>query len=435
MLQNAHGVQKEHSRNATHGMQRTWPLPAFLAFLTLLNVLNIADRHLLSTLAPLITKDLNIGLDTYGFIAGPVFITFYSIFVLIFGFLADRYHRPRLIALGLTLWSGLTALTGLTQTIWQVAAARLFVGIGESALAPAAISMIGDRFSLHRRGFAIGVYYTAIPLGVGLATAVGAFFAPRYGWRDSFILMGCLGLLLVPLLFFLKNPERQKPTLSNTANISIRKREILKILWKVPALGLVIIVGILTDFMLSSMSLINFFLIQDRGYSFQNATLIAGVMFLLAGIIGNICGGWLGDWIERRRQGGRLLLIGVSQAIGLPFALGFFLLPNSTPPLLLLLCGFILSLVMMLKFGPILSVIQELTPVHMRATAIAIFLVFIGLLGNGLGPYVAGVLATTASLKISMIICVCIGGLSVLPAFWAWQRYPKDLTAAQTLGA
>jgi MFS transporter, Spinster family, sphingosine-1-phosphate transporter len=419
--------------NTTLSPARMWGI---LALLTLLNVLNIMDRQLLPTLGPLIKADLQISLTTFGLIVGPVFVALYSVFALIFGRLADRLHRPRLIAFGLTIWSGLTAATGLAATIWHVAAARLLVGVGESALAPAAVSMLGDIFPERRRGLATGIYYMGIPLGFGAAAAAGALIGATYGWRACFLVLGVLGLLIVPLLLFINNPKRQQARSADTAvETKPSVRDMLRAVVSVPSLALVFLFGVLTDFALTSLNLVNFLLVQERGISFAQATIQIGVIFVVGGVVGNVLGGWLGDWAEARGKGGRFLFLALTQIIGLPFTLAFLLLPMSTPTALITSCGIVMSTSSMMKYGPMLSAIQALTPVHLRATGIAVFLVTIGLLGNGMGPLVAGFLGDRIGIQTSLVICSLIGALSAIPALIGWRRYGEDLESAARRGA
>src|SRR6185503_5126923 len=115
------------------------------AALTLLNVLNFADRYLMAAFAPSIMADLGLNNLEFTLLTGLVFSVFYVLFGLFAGSLADRYHRPRLIAAGLALWSALTAATGMAVNFLQVGLARVFIGIGEAVLTPASLSMLSDR--------------------------------------------------------------------------------------------------------------------------------------------------------------------------------------------------------------------------------------------------------------------------------------------------
>src|SRR5690606_29397523 len=116
--------------------------------------------------------------------------------------------RPRIIAAGLALWSSLTALTGITHNFIQITFARMFIGVGESALSPTAISMLSDLFPSHKRGMATGIYYFGVPIGAGSSYLIAGQLGPIIGWRNCFFLLGGIGLAFVLVLLFLKDPKR-----------------------------------------------------------------------------------------------------------------------------------------------------------------------------------------------------------------------------------
>jgi MFS family permease len=134
---------------------------ALLAFLTLLNILNFVDRTLIASLAPLLISDLGLSRTEIGLLAGFGFVVFYTLVGIFLGLAADRWPRLRLVAGGLALWSAMTAVSGLARSFVHLLIPRLFVGIGEATLAPAALSMLGDAFPRRRLALATGIYYAA----------------------------------------------------------------------------------------------------------------------------------------------------------------------------------------------------------------------------------------------------------------------------------
>lgn len=140
---------------------------ALLGFLMLLNIINMVDRNLLSSFGPQVVEDLGLTDSQFGLLTGILFVFFYAIVALFMGALADRFHRPRLIAAGLMLWSLLTAFSGVAKNFVQIGVARLLIGIGESSLTPASISILSDVYPQQKRGMASGIYYLGVPLGAG----------------------------------------------------------------------------------------------------------------------------------------------------------------------------------------------------------------------------------------------------------------------------
>ena len=104
----------------------------FLVFLILLNVMNFVDRQLLASFANFIIPDLSLSNTQFGILTGFGFLFFYSIMGLFMGILADKVHRPRLIAIGVALWSFLTALSGAAKGFTGLLLPRMFIGVGES---------------------------------------------------------------------------------------------------------------------------------------------------------------------------------------------------------------------------------------------------------------------------------------------------------------
>ena len=142
-----------------------------LFFLTLLNLLNFVDRQLIASFANFIVPDLGLTDWQYGILTGLAFVFFYSIMGLFMGTLADKYNRPRLIGFGVLLWSVFTAFTGAAKGFISMAIPRAFIGVGESILTPTSMSMLSDSFPANRMGFAAGVYYMGVPIGVEIGRA------------------------------------------------------------------------------------------------------------------------------------------------------------------------------------------------------------------------------------------------------------------------
>jgi MFS family permease len=209
-------------------------------------------------------------------------------------------------------------------------------------------------------------------------------------------------------------------------------RRYLGVLKRVPAAVLVLAFIVLTEFALGAMALAVTYLVKEQGMALKTASLTIGLVFLSAGIIGNVLGGALGDWAEARRPGGRLWFLGLTNLAALPFGLAFLLLPAGQTSILLIgACVFMLSLVSMMRYGPMFAAVQDFAPPTLRATAIATTLVVMGVLGNSLGPLIAGMIGDAASLRLGLLICLLVGGCASIPALWAAQRFSADQARAR----
>jgi MFS family permease len=181
-------------------------------------VFNFIDRQIVSILAESIKADLKLDDAQIGFLYGTAFAVFYALFGIPLGRLADSWYRGRLMAIGLALWSSMTALSGLAQNFGMLATARIGVGIGEASASPAAYSMIADYFPKERRATALSIYSSGLYIGGGIALPLGGFvlawWARNYPqsavapWQAAFLAVGLPGLLLAIWIWSLKEPLR-----------------------------------------------------------------------------------------------------------------------------------------------------------------------------------------------------------------------------------
>ena len=188
-----------------------------LGLLVLLGVLNLVDRNLIVSLSAFIVPDLGLSNTQFGLLTGFVFVAFYSVMGVFMGFLADRVNRIHLIASALTLWSVLTAVSGAARGFVSLAIPRAFIGVGESALTPSALALLADRFPSSRLGFVSSVYYLALPVGFAVSFFVAGGLAPLIGWRGCFYLLGAIGLAMIPLLLFFRDPRRGVDTMRSAS--------------------------------------------------------------------------------------------------------------------------------------------------------------------------------------------------------------------------
>ena len=371
-----------------------------LALLTLLNVINFVDRQLVVSLQVPLKADPVLQLDDVKvtLLAGYAFAIVYSIAGLYLGTIADRWHRPRLIAAGLFVWSVMTAASGLAQSFWQLAIARVFVAVGEATLTPAAIAMLGDVFEPKQRSMASGLYYLGIPLGASLSMIVASVLEPipGVGWRGCYIALGAAGLVLVGLVALVKDPRQfRTASTETTANVatpstpSVGRQlgEVFATLRQSPALVMTIIGGLAINIAVGTMWLDPSWLVVERGFDKSQATMFLGVIFLFGGSLGNFLGGWLGDLFHRRFRGGRLIALIVMQMSVAPFCILFrFVDPDS---ILFPVAYFVGSIFVTMMYGPVFATVQELTPVRIRATMIAFLLICLNILGASLGALIA----------------------------------------------
>ncbi|MEO8381270.1 MAG: MFS transporter [Acidobacteriota bacterium] len=404
-----------------------------LFFLTALNILNFVDRMLIASLAPLLIADLGLTRAQIGLLAGFGFVFFYTFVGLFLGVAADRFRRFPLIAAGLALWSGMTALSGWARSFLQLALPRIFVGIGEATLTPASISMLSDAFPPRRLGLAIGVYYAGIPLGLAVALISSSLIAPRFGWRVSFFALGIIGLLATLLLLVLREPERRRTgaAIADAARARPAVREVLRDLFRSlvqrPALTLALVGGSLLCYGSGAALHGVTWLVQERGMKYADAAFSAGIVAVLAGFLGNLAGGAFGDACARRYRGGRLWSLVIMTAF---FSVPAWLFYSSTPGSpLFYVCWFFTSAGTTAWFGPLFSAYQELSPVHTRSTMVAFALLVLNLLGVGPGPLITGMIGDTRGLTFGLLVSLVVTAFAIVPFALAARSEGKRVAA------
>ena len=405
-----------------------------LAFLTALSVLNFVDRQLIASLAPLLIDDLGLTRAQIGLLAGFAFVVFYTLSGLFLGMIADRSPRLRLIAVGLALWSAMTAASGAAQRFAHLAAARVMVGIGEATLTPAALSILGDVFPMSRLGLATGIYYAGIPIGTALSLFIAGWIAPAYGWRACFYALGILGLLMVGVLLVMPEPPRRASHVSTGAPGA---RAIVAILWRAlrrePALLLVLLGGTALTFWAGANLLTITWLVQERGFDFRRAAFASGFIAAAAGFLGNVFGGWFGDWCDERWRGGRVWSMAIMSLVLAPSGAAFFLMPTSSP--FFYVCWFLTSASTTAWFGPLFATIQHLAPPAIRSTTVAFGLLVLNLLGVGPGPWITGLIGDVSSLTRGLVVAAGVELAAVVPLALAARRLERDEAEARRVEA
>ncbi len=201
------------------------PVPSYswyaLSVLVLVYVLNFIDRQILSILAEDIKAYLGVDDSYLGFLYGTAFAVFYALFGIPLGKLADSWKRVRLLAIGLSLWSAMTALSGFAKNPAMLTVARIGVGVGEATASPSAYSLISDWFPARLRATALAIYSSGLYIGGGLSLLIGALIKDGWneafpsggpygivGWQAAFLSVGIPGLLLALWVLTLREPKR-----------------------------------------------------------------------------------------------------------------------------------------------------------------------------------------------------------------------------------
>ena len=371
---------------------------SILGFLTVLNILNFIDRQLLTSFSNFIVPELELTNTQYGILSGLAFTVFYSVMGIIMGTLADRVNRPKFIAIGVALWSLLTAASGMAKNFWMLFFPRIFIGVGESILTPTSLSYLSEHFHRKNLGFVTGFYYLAVPFGVTLSFYIAGFLGPLWGWRNCFYALGLLGLVLAALMLLFKETPKRKKAIKN---LSIRDvltketfieslHELRKIIRGSYALRMTIYGGIAANFILGALVFDQLWLVNDKGFDRAEILITSGTIGLPAGILGILFGGIGSDYYTKVTGKGRQMFLFWCLLILTPFIL-FFRLTDDTGTIFfsLLFLGFFQWGCL---YGPIKSSILELSPEKNKALVFAYYLFLTNLIGIGLSTTTAGIM-------------------------------------------
>lgn len=355
-----------------------------LALLLFSYILNFLDRQILGILAQPIKADLGLSDTEFGAVGGLAFALLYSLLGLPLAILADRTSRAGVITVSVAVWSGFTALCGTATGYWQLFLFRLGVGIGEAGGVAPAYALIADRFAPQNRGRAIAIFSLGVPLGLAGGTLIGAYVARAVDWRAAFLVMGAIGLLFAPILWFgTRGQER-----AQTAPTRREFADTFAVLLRKPTFWLLAFAAAMSSLVGYGLALwVPSVLIRSFGLDLIGTANFLASVLLIGGTAGMLAGGFLADRLSPRDRRWNAWLPAIAWALAAPcFAIGL-MAPSLWVafPFLLLANG-----LNILWFGPLVAAIQNLVPPPMRASASGAYLVINNLIGLGVGPLLMG---------------------------------------------
>jgi MFS family permease len=374
-----------------------------LGLLLLIYIFNFVDRSVVNILAEPIKDDLGLADWQIGLMSGLAFAVFYTILGLPIAQLAERQNRPLIIAVAVAVWSAFTALCGLAQNFTQLLLARVGVGVGEAGCTPPAHSLITDYVPRERRASALAFYSMGAPLGALVGMALGGVVADAYGWRTAFFVCGLPGLVLAVIawltLLETRPPvEKKAPTFRyDEFKAALKTLSLKKTFWLIAfAASVKGFIGYGHAPFTAS-----FFL---RNHTEEIAALAAGmglkpVGFLglalgviggTAGAMGALIGGLIADKFGARDLRAYASVPAVAALLAVPIYIFAVTTEYATLGIGVLAINAIIGT---LWYGPVYATAQSIVEPHMRATAAAIMLFIINLVGLGLGPLAVGALS------------------------------------------
>lgn len=394
------------------------------------SIFNFVDRILVGILAEPISTEFHLSDFQLGLLGGPAFALLYVIMGFPFARLSERTNRSSLISAVFIAWSVMTALCGVATSFLQLLLARVGVSVGEAGASPASQSLICDYFPEKERGTAFGVFSLGVPLGNIVAAIGGGWLAYTLGWRSAFIWLGVVGVLLS--VVFRLSVRDPRPAIKNTgsADIPDLKSTIAHLAAKATFRWVVLGNTIAVMFGFSIQTYAVLFLMRRHGLELPDAALILALMFGVAGGVSAFFGGTISDWVSKRSAHGRAIVPQIGFAIAAPLFVIGFLSPIAWLAIVALVLG---SLFHLAYLGVGYAMIHSIAEARMRATAIAILLFFVNLIGAGLGPPIIGMMSDSFTGSIQSGLLGSTGACQLLSGCGEGAGLALALCAASLL--
>lgn len=376
--------------------------------LSLVNMVSYVERQILTLLFTPIKRDFRLTDTEVSLLAGAAFVIFYVLFGLLFGRLADRSNRKRIIMAGAVFWGLATTACGLAQNFTQLFLARISVGVGEASLGPSALSTISDYFPRERLARAISFYTGSQYVGAGLALVVGGFaiqivsglppldipfVGPLRPWQMTFLIVGLGGLLVLIPMSFVREPARRGVAKAPAGGGGKADRSQL--------LGFLganrrMFLAHFTAFSISSM--LGFgtvawaptFFIRVHGWAPQDIGYVYGAILAVMGCAGVLAGGRIAEWMESKGVADAYFVLPmISLSATAVFFISAMFAPTAELSLALIFCSTFLS---SFPVSLIITALQAVAPNQLRGQLVALYYFVANILGVASGPTVVALL-------------------------------------------
>ena len=405
----------------------------FLLFLV--NAANYGQRMIIAILLPAIKTDLGLSDQQLGILMGGGFALFFAIAGVPLARFADRTVRRTFLAGAAVFWSSATALFGMTQTFVQMLAARVALGVGESACIPVSHSLLTDYVAHQNRPFALGVHSTGGVMGVTLSLIVGGYLASIFGWRVTMLLMAIPGFVLAILIMTtLREPTRHGVS---AATAQVPLRTVIRHLLSLKSYLLLLVAicfSLLVEFGLNQW--LPSYYVRQFGLSMTEVGYRYGVAVAIGGIPGSILGGLLANRLLRADVRWLVWLPAAAYAIALPVGLSMLLATSAQTALTL---NALYAFAVFATNGAFWTACFISVPTMMRATTSAITLLVGGVCGIALGPVLVGAISDALvgqsggqSLQSSLVVVECLALVVVVTLLRAARYLQRESLQAQT---
>lgn len=440
---------------------------AILVLLTGLNFLNYLDRFIVAAVLPRIQTDLQLSNFEGGLLA-TVFLLGYFVTSPLFGKLGDRVSRKRLIAFGVLTWSAATIASGLATNLTTLILARAVVGVGEASYATLAPTIIDDISTRENKGRMLAVFFLAVPMGSALGYLLGGYIQDIWGWRAAFFVGGGPGIALALACLLIDEPVRAKLSAAKT-KLSESIVQLFRIpLYRRAVLGYCAHTGAIGAFSFWAPKFLSERFASDltktltpaaaadvinrhtmhwwSGWdvpaalrdaaatgALRSANFWFGLVTVIAGAIGTVIGGRMADRAARGlppipdgadhthganlgAANAQLRVCAIGVAFAFPLTAAAFFLPSAWMFFALAGCA---EIGLFLSTAPINAIMLRTAPIYMRASAMAVAIFAIHLLGDLWSPPAVGLLSD--HLPVTLAMMALPFGFLIATLVW-WPR-------------
>ncbi len=409
--------------------------------MTLVYTLNFLDRGLIILLLQPIKVDLHLSDTQLGFLTGIAFGLFYAVLGLPLARCADRGNRTNLTSMAIGLW-GVTVMSCVfISNFVQLVFARIAAAIGEAGCMPPTYSLVGDYFPKSaERTRALSIYMLAGPASSLISFVAGGWAEERVGWRATFFVAGMPALAIALLVrLTVKEPRVDKQTMNAAATAPLpRMSAVLRMLWRQRSsqhLSLAIILLFAMGYGLGPWY--GAFMMRSHGMQTAQLGIWLGLIFGISGAAGILLGGYVAARWFADDERGQMRLSAILVALLVPCYVAFLLLPGRNEALLALVP---LAVACNCFFGPAFALLQRLVADEARATALAVVMLLVNLIGMGVGPQIVGILSDmlrpalgAESLRYAML-SMSLVSLWAAYHFWqAGQSVMQELSAVKRI--
>ena len=365
-----------------------------LAVLFGINLMNFFDRQIAGALLEPIRIEFGMN-DAASAWVNTAFTLIYAVAGVPLGRLSDTWKRTRVIAIGVTFWSVLTASSGLAIGYWTYLLTRMGVGIGEASCAPAGQALIGDLYPPQRRARAMGIFMMGLPLGLFASYLLSGVIAEAWGWRAAFFVACIPGLILAVAALKIREPRRGASDAATPVAQPVAggMAATFGVILRVPTMWWIILSGILFNFHAYAVNMFqNAFLQRFHEIGLAQASRLSALSLGLAGAIGLLVGGALGDRLRMKMPNGRLLVAAVAMLLAAPCIYIALEQPKGSVTVFTILMA-ASSACTFVYYATVYTAIQDVVPAHLRATAVSVYFLAFYVLGASFGPTIMGTLS------------------------------------------